>query len=373
MHLTFVFGTRPETIKMAPLILAARKLGHRAEVVLTGQHREMARQMLRVFGIEADLDLGVMVPNQTLAGLSARVLLALDEKLSPSVKRDWLLVQGDTTTAFIAGYWAFMRGIPVAHVEAGLRTHDLRAPFPEEANRQLLSRIATMHFAPTAQAARALGREGIPRALVKVVGNSGIDALLWVVERLKRPGSGGVSAEDRLPRDLLAQLGDRRVVLITAHRRESFGPDFDDLCMGIQTAALKHSDCVFVYPVHPNPNVRAPVEKWLSGIPNVLVIEPLSYVPFIELMMRASALLTDSGGMQEEAPTLKKPVIVMRNTTERPEGVKAGFSRLVGTDSRKIEQAVTRALKRGCEGRGKNPYGDGKASERMIRALNRCS
>jgi UDP-N-acetylglucosamine 2-epimerase (non-hydrolysing) len=365
LQLTFIFGTRPEAIKLAPVILEAKKRGHDVEVLLTGQHREMARSMLQFFGIEADQDLDLMQPGQTPIGVSAKLLQALETRLPPK-KRDWVLVQGDTTSAFVAGYWAFLHRIPVAHVEAGLRTYDLSAPFPEEANRQLLSRMSRIHFAPTRKAFDCLRKEGISKSAIQVVGNSGIDAVLKVRQTLKdRPTSS-------LPKQVQDFLSpDSPLVLVTAHRRESFGAPLERICQGILRIAAKRPDSRIVFPVHPNPQVQGVVQKQLSGKANILLIDPLDYVPFVELMDRARVLLTDSGGIQEEAPSLRKPVIVLRGTTERPEGIQAGFSKLVGTDPKKIEATAMRALKKGCEGRGKNPYGDGKTSERIVRALEK--
>jgi UDP-N-acetylglucosamine 2-epimerase len=369
MRLSFVFGTRPEVIKLAPVILEARRRGIETRVVLSGQHRHLALPLLRFFGIEPDLDLDVMVPNQTLTELSARVLGALDRHKA-DIEGDFVVVQGDTTTACMAAYWAFCHRIRVAHVEAGLRTHDLSAPFPEEANRQLIGRIAHLHFAPTPDAARSLKRENVAPRGVHVVGNTAIDALGLVLARLKR---GEVSAEHRLDAKIRRFIEGARPVLVTAHRRESFGGGFERLCRGIREVADRNADVRVVYPVHPNPNVRTPVERELGGHPRILLCDPVPYVQFVELMRLSDVLLTDSGGVQEEAPSLRKPILVMRDTTERPEGVRAGFARLVGTDPRKIRLGVERALRRGCEGRGKNPYGDGKSARRIVKALKPSS
>lgn len=367
MKLTLVMGTRPEVIKLAPLILEAKRRKHSVTVVLTGQHRHMALPLLQFFGIEPDLDLDVMVPNQTLTSLSASVLQKLDAQ-QDKIKADYLIVQGDTTSAAMAAYWGFCHRIPVVHVEAGLRTYDLTAPFPEEANRQLIGRIADLHFAPTKASAAALKKEQIPLGKIHTVGNTAIDALHIVLQKLK---SGAIPLGEKMSAEISQFVGDSKLVLVTAHRRENFGHAFEDMCRGILSIAESNPDVKIVYPVHPNPNVRQPVEKMLKQHPQILLCDPQPYVAFIDLMKRADVLLTDSGGVQEEGPTLRKPIIVMRNTTERPEGLKAGYSKLVGTDARKIKTETLKALKSGCKGRGKNPYGDGKTSARIIAILGR--
>jgi len=370
MVITIVLGTRPEVIKLAPVILEGRRRGHTVKVVLTGQHRHMALPLLHFFGITPDVDLDVMVPGQTLTGLSGRVLAKLDAE-KDAVSGDVILVQGDTTSAFIAAYWAFCNKIPVGHVEAGLRTYDLMAPFPEEANRQLIGRLAAFHFAPTKTALIALRKEGVGPSKIHNVGNTAIDALLYTMKRLKEASGVGIADSEKLSQQVREFIGENPLVLVTAHRRESFGEGFEGICSGIKQVAEARPDVKFVYPVHPNPNVRGPVERLLAGYSNILLCDPVPYVGFVELMQRASVLLTDSGGIQEEGPTLRKPIIVMREETERPEGVTVGFAKLVGTDSGKIRRETLKALKNGCKGRGKNPYGDGKSAGRIIGVLGR--
>lgn len=373
LQLTFVLGTRPEVIKLAPLIIEARRRGHAIQVVLSGQHRHLVEPLLRFFQVGVDLDLDVMTPKQTLAGLSTRVLAGLNGH-EADIRPHFLIIQGDTTTAFCAAYWAFCRGIPIIHVEAGLRTYDLAAPFPEEGNRQLIGRIACLHLAPTAGAALALAREGVPARCVKIVGNTGIDALLLAVRRLDDEHVLPAVDPDSSPGQharLLAFIGNHRLVLVTAHRRESFGAGFDDICLGIRQIASEREDVRIVYPVHPNPHVRTVVTERLQGHERILLCEPLPYAGFVDLMRKADVLVTDSGGVQEEGPSLGVPIVVLRDATERPEGVAAGFSTLVGTNPDRIRAGVVAALAHGCQGRGSNPYGDGLASARIIDQLER--
>ena len=373
LKLAIVLGTRPEVIKLAPVVHEAKKRGHDVKVVFSGQHREMGKALMKSFGIKSDFDLDVMSPGQTLSSLSTKVLQELDRNEDALKDADYLLVQGDTTTAFVAAYWAFCKRIPIAHVEAGLRTYDLDAPFPEEGNRQLIGRIANLHFAPTDQAEKALLREKVPQERVHSVGNTGIDALQFVLKILKDPKARQQIAEqERVPEAIERFMGDKEVVLITAHRRESFGEGLEGICQGILRLAAEHSDLRFVYPVHPNPKVQETVKSLLGKQENILLCEPLPYVAFVALMNRSKILLTDSGGVQEEAPSLRKPILVLRETTERPEGVKLGFASLVGFRPEKIFKEANRALKQGCRGKGKNPYGDGKASTRIIRALEKA-
>lgn len=371
-ELIFVFGTRPEVIKLSPLILEARRRGHAARVILTGQHRDLALPLLRYFGIEATMDLDVMSSNQSLSGLSQRILSGMDalpfHPGSPGGR--YLVVQGDTTSAFAASYWALCNRVPVAHVEAGLRTYDLDSPFPEEANRQLIGRIARLHFAPTLQAARNLKAEQIFSHRIHLVGNTAIDALKYVVEK-ERLLERDALFHPEVPTEIGQFVGDRMMVLVTAHRRESFGPGFERICEGIRRVADSSSDVRIVYPVHPNPNVRSTVRRMLGTHPRILLCDPLPFVGFTALMSRANALLTDSGGVQEEGPTLRKPIIVMRDKTERPEGVQAGFAVLVGTDPALIERETVRALRDGLRTENENPYGDGKAAPRIMDALER--
>lgn len=360
----FVFGTRPEAVKLCPLVLAMRaRPEFQVCVCVTAQHREMLDAMLARFGVEPDDDLDVMEPNQPLSQLTARILERLDAVLlheSP----DLVLVQGDTTTTFAGALAAFYRRIPVGHVEAGLRTGDLEQPFPEEANRVLAGRLATLHFAPTPRAADNLRREGVREDRIFITGNTGIDALLYTRERLERGEWPGYAAVIPAP--------GRKLVLMTAHRRESFGEGFRRICEGVRRIAAR-GDAEIVYPVHPNPNVRGVVERELGGLERVHLIEPLDYVPFVDLMRRADILLTDSGGVQEEGPSFGKPVLVMRDKTERQEAVEAGAAILVGTDPERIAREAGRLLDSAAARepftRVRNPFGDGRASLRIIDAI----
>jgi UDP-N-acetylglucosamine 2-epimerase (non-hydrolysing) len=362
-RIALVFGTRPEAIKLAPVHRALRAADDLEPCVcVTGQHREMLDQVLAVFGIRPDADLDLMRPDQGLAGLTARAVAGVDGWLATAAP-DLVLVQGDTTTVFCAALAAFYRGIPVGHLEAGLRTGDLRSPFPEEANRVLTTRLADLHFAPTPGARDNLLAEGVPAARIHVTGNTVIDALLEVRERVRRdpPEVPGFDATDP-----------RHLVLITGHRRENFGPGFRAVCGGIARLADRFADHVFVYPVHLNPHVQAPVREILGGRANVHLIDPLPYLPFVRLMDRSRLILTDSGGVQEEAPSLGVPVLVTRDTTERPEAVSAGTVRLVGTDEERLVREATRLLTdetaRAEMARAHNPYGDGLAAGRIVAA-----
>lgn len=352
MKVLFVFGTRPEAIKLAPVIRCLGD-GPRFEirVAVTAQHREMLDQVLKAFSIAPDHDLNVMQPDQTLAQSTSRMVAALEPVLDLE-RPDCVIVQGDTTTTFCAALASFYKAIPVAHVEAGLRTGDLRQPFPEELNRVLTSRLAALHFAATESAAETLRREGVHGANIFVTGNTGIDAVLAV-------------------RDSLPPIQDepkKRMILVTAHRRESFGAGFVRICGALRRIAQRH-DVEIVYPVHPNPKVQAAVNENLRDVPNIKLIEPVPYVEFVDLMRRAYILLTDSGGIQEEGPSLGKPVLVMREKTERAEAVEAGTARLVGTDEDKIVAETARLLDDRAEyvrrSRIHNPYGDGHASARI--------
>lgn len=374
LKLTIVLGTRPEVIKLAPVVHEAKRLGHEVKVVFSGQHREMGKALMKSLGIQSDFDLDVMAPGQTLSSLSAKVIQQLDAHEGNFLDSDFLLVQGDTTTSFVAAYWAFCKRIPIAHVEAGLRTYDLAAPFPEEGNRQLIGRLADLHFAPTGQAEKALLKEKVAREKVFTVGNTGIDALHFVLKMLKDPAARAkVSEAERVPPAVEAFIGASKMVLITAHRRESFGEGLEGICRGIVRLAEANPAIRFVYPVHPNPKVQETVRALLGKQTNILLCDPLPYTAFVDLMSRSEILLTDSGGVQEEAPSLKKPILVLRETTERPEGVKLGFAKLVGFHPDKIFREAMAALKNGHRGRGKNPYGDGKASARILKELERAA
>jgi UDP-N-acetylglucosamine 2-epimerase (non-hydrolysing) len=364
MKLSFVFGTRPEVIKLYPLWLEAKKRGHTVQLVLTGQHLDLVTPLLSFFGMKPDLELRVMTPGQSLSTLSARLLQALDAA-EKSIQADAIVVQGDTTSAFIGGYWAYCHRIPIAHVEAGLRTFDLSEPFPEEGNRQLLGRISQWHFPPTQAAMRNLRREGVQRDAIHCVGNTGVDALLLTLARLKKE-PGLLSPAVAEFREMAAPL-----VLVTAHRRESFGAGFEGICDGLARLATARPDAILLYPVHPNPNVREPVARKLGNVRNIRLIDPLTYPDFVWMMHQASLIITDSGGVQEEAPSLGKRILVLRRKTERPEGVKAGFSKLVGCDPKKILSESIRNLKASKRFATANPYGDGKASRKILSVLER--
>ena len=361
-----VFGTRPEAIKMAPVIKELGKYSDRVRSVIcsVGQHRQMLDQVLSLFQIKPDYDLNLMQPDQSLSQLTASLFTGLDPIVS-EVKPDWILAQGDTTTVFVAAMVAFYHGVAFGHVEAGLRTGDKRRPFPEEINRRLADIVADVYFAPTESARRALLREGCPDGDIYLTGNTVIDALKDVASREYDWTSGPLAG---LPLD-------RRLVLITAHRRESFGGPFRELCLAIRELALMFvNDGVhFVYPVHLNPNVRQPVNDILSGLPNVSLIEPLDYLSLVHLLMKSTLVLTDSGGIQEEAPGLQVPVLVMRDTTERPEGIETGVVRLVGIERSRIVTEAEKLLRdpvtRVAMAAGVNPYGDGKAAERIVSIL----
>ena len=360
---SIIFGTRPEGIKLCPIILKMAQRGMLSvHVCVTGQHRQMLDQVLDVFGVRPDVDLGLMQPNQTLAGLTSRMIEAVDAYLK-ECRPDLVLVQGDTTTVLSTALAAFYSGVPAGHVEAGLRTWNYRAPYPEEMNRVLTTRLAALHFAPTSWARDNLIGEGVPENAVFVTGNPVIDALRIAMAKVReqRPPVPG------LPEGVL----NGPLVLITGHRRESFGKGFENICEAIAALSQRFPDTAFVYPVHLNPNVREPVFRLLGDKPNVYLIEPLSYLPFVFLMDRCRLVLTDSGGVQEEGPSLGKPVVVMRETTERPEGVDAGAVRLVGTDPQRITDSISELLTNtevyDTMARAVNPYGDGTASDRIVR------
>ena len=336
-QLALIFGTRPEAIKLCPLVLELRKhpeFGVR--VCVTAQHRQMLDQVLEVFGVTPDADLNLMAPNQSLPELTARAVTAVFAWLERE-RPDLVIVQGDTTTTFAAALAAYYLKIPVAHVEAGLRTGDRYAPFPEEINRRLTTHLAELHFAPTAAARDHLLREGVPAEKIHVTGNTVIDALLWVREKVRRE-------PPELPAGLAEAIEGKRVILVTGHRRESFGAPFAAICRAVSDIVARFPDVAAVYPVHLNPNVQEPVRRILGGLERVLLLPPLDYAPFVWLMDRASLILTDSGGVQEEAPSLGKPVLVMRETTERPEGIAAGCAELVGVSRAGIAAAAARWL-----------------------------
>jgi UDP-N-acetylglucosamine 2-epimerase (non-hydrolysing) len=362
-----IFGTRPEAIKLAPVIEAlAASPTLTPRVCVTGQHRQMLDQMLALFGITPHHDLAVMRPDQDLFDLTARALTGLRAVLD-SERPVAVLVQGDTTTAMAAALAAFYRQIPVGHVEAGLRTGHAYDPFPEEMNRRLTSHLATWHYAPTARAAANLAREGVPSDRVLVTGNTIVDALHAIVARLTR------DPDAVLPPLPSAHFDGRRLVLVTGHRRESFGAGLRNICTALRDLAAAHPDVLVVYPVHLNPAVQRPVHEILAGLSNVVLTAPLDYLPFVDLMRRAHLILTDSGGLQEEAPSLGVPVLVMRETTERPEAVEAGTAILVGTQSDAIVAAATRLLAdpaaHASMRAARNPFGDGAAASRIAAHL----
>ena len=370
-----VFGTRPEAIKMAPLVKALQKDTEHFEtrVCVTAQHRQMLDQVLEVFGITPEYDLNIMAPNQDLYDITAKVLLGLREVLK-DFRPDTVLVHGDTTTSMAASLAAFYMQIPVGHVEAGLRTYNMLSPWPEEMNRQVTDRICTYYFAPTEQSRANLLQENIDAKKIFITGNTVIDALLMAVDII----STAAGVKEKMAKELQEKgytVGDREYILVTGHRRENFGDGFLHICKAIKELAALHPEMDIVYPVHLNPNVQKPVYELLSGLSNVYLISPLDYLPFIYAMQHSTLLLTDRGGVQEEAPSLGKPVLVMRDTTERPEAVEAGTVKLVGTNAEAIVSNVTALLldkemyKRMSETH--NPYGDGQACERIIAAL-RC-
>lgn len=363
-----VFGTRPEAIKMAPVVKALQATpGIRTLVTVTAQHRQMLDQVLGLFAIRPDDDLDVMEPGQTLPTLFSKILAGMTEVFARR-KPDLVLVHGDTSTTIATALAAFYAKVPVGHVEAGLRTGNIHSPWPEEANRRLTAPLTELHFAPTAQSRENLLKEGTPEDRIDVTGNTVIDALLDVVERIK--------ADDVLNADLEANFPfidpSKRLVLVTGHRRENFGSGFEQMCEAMRDIA-ERGDTQIVYPVHLNPNVQEPVRRILGDVSDVHLIEPLDYLPFVYLMSRASIILTDSGGIQEEAPSLGKPVLVMRDTTERPEAVLAGTVVLVGTDRNRIVSEVARLLDDQAAydsmARAHNPYGDGKASGRIAKQV----
>ena len=369
MKVLTVFGTRPEAIKMAPLVHALAKDPHfEAKVCVTAQHREMLDQVLKLFSIVPEYDLNIMQPGQGLTEITCRILEGLKPVLE-SFKPDVVLVHGDTTTTMAASLAAFYQRIPVGHVEAGLRTGDLSSPWPEEGNRTLTGHLATYHFAPTETSRQNLLRENIADNRITVTGNTVIDALFWVRDR--------VLSDEALHNELTLRYpflaNGKKMILVTGHRRESFGRGFEQICHALAEIAANNPDVQIVYPVHLNPNVSEPVKRILGHVENVILIEPQDYLPFVWLMNRAWLILTDSGGIQEEAPSLGKPVLVMREMTERPEAVSAGTVCLVGTDSQRIVNEVTRLLQDESAyqamSRAHNPYGDGHACHRILSAL----
>ncbi|QZN95811.1 non-hydrolyzing UDP-N-acetylglucosamine 2-epimerase [Symbiopectobacterium purcellii] len=369
MKVLTIFGTRPEAIKMAPLVYAlAQDEAFESKICVTAQHREMLDQVLRLFAITPDYDLNIMQPGQGLSEVTCRILEGLEPVLT-AFKPDLVLVHGDTTTTLAASLAALYQRIPVAHVEAGLRTGNLYSPWPEEANRKLTGHLATYHFAPTERARDNLLRENLGDRQILVTGNTVIDALFWVRDR--------ILGDETLRHSLDTHYGfldaNKKLILVTGHRRENFGDGFERICTALAGIARRHPQAQILYPVHLNPNVREPVNRILSGIDNVFLIAPQEYLPFVYLMNRSYLILTDSGGIQEEAPSLGVPVLVMRETTERPEAVDAGTVRLVGTEVMTILDAVSQLLTDNAAyqamSRAHNPFGDGTACQRIIAAL----
>ncbi|MCC8145754.1 MAG: UDP-N-acetylglucosamine 2-epimerase (non-hydrolyzing) [Bacteroidales bacterium] len=369
-----VFGTRPEAIKMAPLVKEFQKYPDNfdVKVCMTGQHRQMLDQVLEVFGIAPDYDLDIMSPNQDLYDISSKVLLGMRDVIKAFLP-DIVFVHGDTTTSMVTSIAAFYQQIKIAHVEAGLRTYNLYSPWPEEMNRQLTDRISDYCFAPTEISKKNLEKENIDPEKIFITGNTVIDALLMAVDIIQ--------SDQKLKQDLITQIqnkgyqirDNKKYVLITGHRRENFGDGFLNICKALKDLAIEHPDTDIVYPVHLNPNVQKPVYDLLDGIDNVYLISPLDYLPFIYLMQNSHIILTDSGGIQEEAPSLGKPVLVMRDTTERPEAVNAGTVKLVGTNCSEIVENVNLLLKDELiynnMSHAHNPYGDGRACEKIVNIL----
>jgi len=364
LRILSVFGTRPEAIKMAPVVRELQKHPQRirSRVCVTAQHREMLDQVLHIFGIEPDIDLDLMRPGQALPQLTARVILGMSEVLEQQ-KPDCVLVQGDTTTVMATALAAFYQKIPVGHVEAGLRTNDRYSPFPEEMNRRVADALTTFYFAPTQRSADALRREGVAKEDIYVTGNTVIDALLEVVRQPEPPEIA----------DLVAEIAGRKLILVTAHRRENFGGPFEQIGLGLRELARRNPDMAIVYPVHLNPNVQEPIYRILGEERRVYLIDPLPYIAFAHLMKGAEIILTDSGGIQEEAPALGKPVLVMRQETERPEAIEAGTSKLIGPDAEAIiletERLLTDRDAYRQMSKAVSPYGDGHAAERIVRIL----
>lgn len=371
-----VFGTRPEAIKMAPLyhVLKLRSDLFETQVCVTAQHRQMLDQALKVFDVKVDIDLDLMKAGQDLFDITSSVLLAMREVLK-SHQPDVLLVHGDTTTTLAATIAGFYAGIPIGHIEAGLRTHDLSAPFPEEFNRQVASKIAKWHFAPTAFSRQNLLNEGVPETQITVTGNTVIDALFWVLNRIDSDASRLTNICKFLNERLPFSWQQDRFVLITGHRRENFGDGFMQICEALKELAVRYPDVHFVYPVHLNPNVQDPVNSILMRLPNIHLIGPMDYEPFVYLLKHCYLVLTDSGGIQEEAPSLGKPVLVMRDVTERPEAVEVGTVRLVGANRERIVASVSELIENEASykkmSHAHNPYGDGKACARIVDVLGK--
>lgn len=365
-NILIIFGTRPEAIKMAPVVEAFKKhASFKTQVCITAQHREMLDQVLDFFQITPDYDLNIMKKSQDLFSITSDILLKL-KKVLVQAKPDYIFVHGDTTTSMVASLAAFYHQIKVCHVEAGLRTHNIYSPFPEEINRQLTGRIASIHFAPTTTSKKNLLKENIAEDTIFVTGNTVIDALHNSIDKVKKNPTPFID-------EFQKSLGDRSMLLVTGHRRENHGQGFENICIALKKIAKAKPDLVIVYPVHLNPKVQEPVNRHLSAVKNILLIDPVPYQDFIWLMYRSSLILTDSGGVQEEAPSLGKPVLVLRDTTERPEAVEAGTVRLVGTNTQKIINETLSLLDNPEEmekmSKLHNPYGDGTACVKMVNEL----
>ena len=369
-----VFGTRPEAIKMAPLVnaLNAEPDQFELKVCVTSQHREMLDQVLSIFNIKPDIDLNLMKKDQNLSNLTSLILNEM-QKVFTKYQPDIVLVHGDTTTTLATSMAAFYESIPVGHVEAGLRTYDFKTPFPEEFNRQITGKISKLHFAPTIISQKNLVSEGVEKSSITVTGNTVIDALYWIVKRIDKDGDRQKNLKNILNTHLPFDLQNENYILVTAHRRENFGDGFLQICSALKELALKYPTIHFVYPVHLNPNVTKTVYKVLKGINNIHLIKPLEYEPFVYLLKHSYLVLTDSGGVQEEAPSLGKPVLVMRETTERPEAVDAGTVEIVGSNQQRIVEGVSRLLndKKHYQAmsHAHNPYGDGLACKRIVDVL----
>jgi UDP-N-acetylglucosamine 2-epimerase (non-hydrolysing) len=367
MDLTVILGTRPEVIKLAPFVREARRRGHFVRVVHTGQHMSLTKPLMDFFDVHEDANLEAMLDKPSLSGLSQRVLERLDEKLDAENTK-WVIVQGDTTTAFIGAYWAFCKKIPVAHVEAGLRTWDPLSPYPEEINRQLIARLATLSFAPTINSRDALLKENVSPESIFVVGNTAIDSLQYTLDRIRK---NDVPMIDRLPSHIKNFIDGKKLIAVTTHRRENHGETLEGICRALLRIVDMNKEACVVLPVHPNPSVKNVVERLLGSHSRIMLCDPLGYVGFIELLSAAELIITDSGGVQEEAPTLKKPILVIRDTTERPEGVAAGFAQLIGCNEEKIVEAALHTLSDKFEGLplALNPYGDGTSAIRILNSM----
>jgi UDP-N-acetylglucosamine 2-epimerase (non-hydrolysing) len=364
-----LLGTRPEVIKLAPVIMALRRHDDKFDTVVcsTGQHREMFDQAMAGFGLKADIDLGLMTPGQTLAGISSLAFAAIDKALE-QIKPDAILVQGDTTSAMCGAMCGFYRKIAVGHVEAGLRTGDIYSPFPEEVNRSIIGKVAALHFVPTTKSADNLRREAVSESQIHITGNTVVDALLWMRARLQQ------EAPAEIPAAAVAAIQNHRLILVTGHRRESFGDGMASMCRALRALSDRFPDTAIIHPVHLNPNVQQPVREILSDHPRIHLLPPVAYATLLWLMERAHIILSDSGGIQEEAPSFGKPLLVLRDTTERPEVIDAGCAKLVGTDETRIVEEASILLNDreayAAMANRQNPFGDGKAAERIASILD---